>query len=100
MTLCSFIPLVNDIIFVELSLYTCLNFHIDFNLMISTNIEIPVGNSNTCIPIATSNDAIPEYDESLLIIVRPDNPLDVVNQNTTLLIIDNDGLYSNKLYFF
>ena len=94
-----FISLADDVIFVALSLYTYLNFHTDFNLMISTNIEIPVGNSTMCISIATNNDEIPEYDESVLIIVRPDNPLDVVNQNTTLLIVDDDGLYSNERYF-
>jgi hypothetical protein len=41
------------------------------------------------------NDEIAEYDESVLIIVRPVNALDTVNQNTTLLIIDDDGLYNN-----
>ena len=60
-------------------------------LMIPTYIEIPVGSSNMCIPIFINNDMIAGNDESLLIIVMPVNPLDTVNQNTTLLIIDNNG---------
>ena len=63
-------------------------------VILSTNAEILVGNSSVCVFVVAYDDSIAEYDESVLIIVRPDNPLDVVNQNTTLLIIDNDGLYS------
>jgi hypothetical protein len=63
-------------------------------LLLSTNTEIPVGNSSVCIYIMAYDDSIAEYhDESVLIIVRPVNPLDTVNQNTTFLIIDDDGLY-------
>lgn len=67
--------------------------------MLSSNIEIPVGSSSICFstfPII--NDAIPENDERLLIIVIPVNPLDVAIQNTTLLIIDNDGLCSRNRF--
>lgn len=47
-----------------------------------------------CVDVLAYDDEIAEYDESVLIIVRPVNPLDVVNQNTSFLIMDNDGLYS------
>lgn len=59
-----------------------------------TNAEIPVGNSSVCIFIEANNDQIAEDDESVQVIVTPDNSFDVVNQNITLLIIDNDGMYS------
>ena len=47
-----------------------------------------------CVDVLAYDDEIAEYDESVLIIVRPVNHLDVVNQNTSFLIMDNDGLYS------
>ncbi len=47
-----------------------------------------------CIYVVAYDNSIAEYDESVLIIGRPVNPLDTVNQNTTFLIIDDDGLYS------
>ena len=66
-------------------------------VILSANAKIPVGNSSVCVFVVAYDDSIAEFDESVLIVVRPDNPLDVVNQNTTLLIFDNDGLYSIKL---
>ncbi len=64
-------------------------------ILLSNNAEIPVGNSSVCIYVVAYDDDIAEHDESVLIIVRPVNALDTVNQNTTLLIIDDDGLYNN-----
>ena len=61
--------------------------------VVSPNAEIPVGNSSVCVSINTISDAIPEDDESVQVIVTPNNPLDVVNQNITFLIIDDDGQY-------
>ena len=46
-----------------------------------------------CVDVLAYDDEIADNNESVLIIVSPVNPLDVVNQNTTLLIMDNDGLY-------
>ena len=62
-------------------------------VLLSNNTEIPVGNSSVCVFVVAYDDEIAEYDESVLIIVNPVNPLDVVNQNTSFLIMDNDGLY-------
>ena len=62
-------------------------------VLLSSNTEIPVGNSSVCVFVVAYDDEIAEYDESVLIIVNPVNPLDVVNQNTSFLIMDNDGLY-------
>ena len=61
--------------------------------VVSPNAEIPVGKLSVCVSINTTSDAIPEDDESVQVIVTPNNPLDVVNQNITFLIIDNDGQY-------
>lgn len=58
---------------------------------VSPNAEIPVGNSSVCVSINATPDSVPEDNESVQIIVTPNNPLDVVNQNITFLIIDNDG---------
>ena len=63
-------------------------------VLLSANADIPEGNSSVCVDVLAYDDEIAEYDESVLIIVSPVNPLDVVNQNTTLLIMDNDGLYN------
>ena len=57
-----------------------------------------MGNSSVCVYIVTNNDSIAEYEESVQIIVRPDNPLDVVDLNITFLIIDSDGLYNIIVY--
>ena len=62
-------------------------------VLLSTNADIPEGDSSVCVFVVANNDVIAEYDESVLIIVSPVNPLDVVNQNTSFLIMDNDGLY-------
>ena len=64
----------------------------------STDAEISVGNSSVCIFIEAIDDQIAEDNESVLIIVTPNNPLDMVNQNATLLIIDNDGLYRSSIF--
>ena len=53
-----------------------------------------MGNPSVCVFVEAYDDEIAEYDESVLIIVRPVNPLDVVNQNASFLIMDNDGLYN------
>lgn len=63
-------------------------------VLLSNNTEIPVGNSSVCVFVVAYDDEIAEYDESVLIIVRPVNPLDVVNQNASFLVMDNDGLYN------
>ena len=62
-------------------------------ILLSTNADIPEGNSSVCVDVLANDDEIAEYDESVLIIVRPVSPVDVVNQNTSFLIMDNDGLY-------
>ena len=63
-------------------------------ILLPANADIPEGNSSVCVDVLAYDDEIAEYDESVLIIVRPVNPLDVVNQNTSFLIMDNDGLYN------
>ena len=80
-----------------ISVYALIHTDTNDANVLSTNAKIPVGNSSVCVYVVAYDDPIAEYDESVLIIIRPDNPLDVVNQNTTLLINDNDGLYSIKL---
>ena len=65
-----------------------LNLHTAMDASVSPNAEIPVGNSSVCISI---NTPVTEDDESVQIIVTPNNPLDLVNQNITFLIIDNNG---------
>ena len=67
-------------------------------VILPTNIDIPVGNPSVCVLFLVRGDEIAENDERVQIIVSPVNPLDVVNQNTTLLIMDNDGLYIKLTY--
>ena len=62
-------------------------------ILLSTNADIPEGNSSVCVYVLANDDEIAEYDESVLIIVRPVNSVDMVNQNTLFLIMDNDGVY-------
>jgi hypothetical protein len=64
--------------------------------MFPTNIEISVGVSNRPVSILLADDIIAENDEIVLVIMTPVNPLDVINQNTTLLFIDTDGLHDRN----
>ena len=79
--------------------YCSNSIHADTNeaMILSSNAEIPVGNSSVCIFVVANDDPIAEYEESVQIIVTPDNDLDMVidNQNTTFVIIDNDGPYND-----
>ena len=67
--------------------------------ILTTNTEIPVGSSSVCVYVVAYDDSIAEFNESVLILARPNNPLDFVNQLTTLLIIDDDGLYNRNYYY-
>ena len=72
------------------------SFHTDTNdaAILTTNAEIPVGASSVCVYVVAFDDSIAEFNESVLIVPRPDNPLDVINQVTTLFITDINGLCS------
>ena len=66
--------------------------------LLSTNVDIPAGNLSVCIDVMAYDDEIAENDERVQIIVSPVNPLDVINQNTSFFIMDNDGLYIKLTY--
>ena len=67
-------------------------------IILTTNAEIPVGSPSVCVYVVAYDDSIAEFNESVLILARPNSPLDLVNQLTTLLIIDDDGLYNRNYY--
>lgn len=75
------------------------SFHTDTNdaAILSANAEIPVGASSVCVYVVAFDDSIAEFNESILIVPRPDNPLDVINQITRLFITDINGPFSIKL---
>ena len=59
---------------------------------LSTNAEIPVGSSSVCVLVEAYDDSIAEVNESVILLARPDNLFNEINQITILRIIDNDGL--------
>lgn len=61
------------------------------DVRIDSLLEISVGVSTMCVYVEASNDLLVETEESVQVIVRPVNPSDVVNQNVTIIITDNDG---------
>lgn len=51
---------------------------------------IPIGESSVCFQVLAVNDKIIENEEVFTLIVEPFNPNDIIDGNTTLIIVDND----------
>ena len=63
----------------------------DVNIM-SSVIEIPIGESKACIQLEAVDDNIVENEEEFILAVKAINMNDVLDSNTTIFISDNDGM--------
>ena len=62
----------------------------DFN--ISNQLEVvPVNTSEVCFQLEAIDDEIVEDEEFYTLVVNALNPNDIVDANTTVVILDNDG---------
>ena len=59
-----------------------------------TTVTIMAQYNETCIEISAYDDMIVEGLEMFYITVMSDDPLDVVSDNTSVTIMDNDGRFS------
>ena len=63
----------------------------DFSILNESNIILP-GVSESCVELLAVDDEIIEGSELFTVIVNAENPSDMVNGTTTIIILDNDGI--------
>ena len=55
-------------------------------------ITIPIGESEACLEVVAVDDEIVEDNEYFTVTVKTVNPNDIVNETTSVIIFDNDGM--------
>lgn len=55
-------------------------------------IEIPIGDSEACVQLEAIDDIIVENEEEFVLVATAVNRYDVLDQNVTIFVSDNDGM--------
>ena len=65
---------------------------IDDFMIVNSSTVIPPGVSEACIQFVAIDDELIEDEEHFSVVVEVGNPNDIVYGNTTVTILDNDGI--------